>query len=1000
MSRSKHPVYSRPETLDRLDPDRHHVIEASAGTGKTFTIEHLVVDKILREGIDISQMLVVTFTERAAAELRARIRGLLAKLLALRPEPTDSSPTAKPEAVWVIDDEARQRLSNALLRIDQAAISTIHSFCQRLLTENAFAHRRLFAQRLMDGREIFTLAFHDFLREKLAVSPEFVPLLRTRLEQSSGLEESAAVTELEGTLYEAMRCHGRIEPALDETAAEAALKALPRVLPSTDEVWTAYKQGKGRKHEKTIRRIWDEVIDRITRAREATGALRLWTLAEFRQSKDTVEEIASVFAHAALPCAETLMTLVTSVPPQTTLLIHLLLAELRDRVKALKAAQGLYDFDDMLSVVAESLEGPTGATIVETLRQRYRYALIDEFQDTDPVQWNVFRRVFVDEGSESRLLVIGDPKQAIYGFRAADVETYLRARVELCETSDSAQLEKRIVRLRNNFRSSKRMIDAYNLVLSQTPTSGAPLFAHDARITYGPEAEVSCGDDSIRLMDGDEEAAPIHLVAHTLEGKSVAKGALLPPVAQFIAEEVERLLASNMVLTGGKTEPRALRASDIFVLTRDRADGLLVAEQFAQRGIPHAFYKRDGLFKTEEVSDLLDVLEAVQTPDDSQRRSKAWLTPFFGLSLDEVSRAHALGDESEYVARLRQWSEHAARRDFRTLFTALVDESGLARRVAFLGHGEAALANTLRVLDLLLDEARRRHATLGELIERLRAYRAGLASPPMQDADIQPVETDQPAVQIMTMHASKGLEAPVVFLIGGTGSNSRPPYTYRDDDGERCLWFGSLPDELKAAVELEQAREDERLLYVALTRAKVRQYLPLYLKPSDGGDREPALLDGMYGALNTRLFHLLEDSPPSELFELRELEPSEAPVPEEAPELQDWKPSVPLALPDEVHSDRRELVRARRGGIVTSYTALSRHSKAAEPDREDVTGETWTAPAATKDPLTSSAVVGIFLHDALEALRSNTSSGWNRRRRSEKTRSFARSSSPSRIGKA
>ncbi len=142
------------------------------------------------------------------------------------------------------------------------------------------------------------------------------------------------------------------------------MKALPHVLPSPEQVWTAYKPGKGRRREKTILEIWDNLTERITCAREASGAMRLWTLAEFRQSKDTVEEIASVFAHAALPCAETLMTLVTSVPPQTTLLIHLLLPELRDRVKALKAAQGLYDFDDMLSVVAESLEGPTGATIV------------------------------------------------------------------------------------------------------------------------------------------------------------------------------------------------------------------------------------------------------------------------------------------------------------------------------------------------------------------------------------------------------------------------------------------------------------------------------------------------------------------------------------------------------------------------------------------------------------------------------------------------------------
>ncbi len=967
MSVPEFPRYARPLVLDQLTSDGHHVIEASAGTGKTFTLEHLVVDRVL-QGVDLTKILVVTFTDRAAAELRTRIRALLWRLVVAAREPAKPVP----DPAWTLDDDAVKRLLAALSRIDAATISTIHAFCQRLLTENAFAHRRLFSQRLTDGKELFSAVFRDFLRRALKSDADFELLLRPHL--GTGLDEDGAMLEIEKGLYQVVRFHGELEPVLEEDVVVKALAWLPKTLPTGAAIAAAYK---GRMKRELIAEVLQLVLDALAQARTSTGARRWLALGALLDKGGRTEKridyalkaLETTDLGAAATLLETLRALRARIPDAESLLARLYREPLRAALRERKEEQGLFDYDDMLEVVEASLHGEAAEAVKASLRERFSFVLIDEFQDTDPVQWRVFHRLFAEPGSTTSLAVIGDPKQAIYGFRAADVETYLEARQALINEPDEERFEARIVRLTQNFRSSERMIAAYNLILRQASPAEHTFFQADERIAYGPRSEVSCGEPRGRLVDaGGTELEPVHLVQVPLV-KSKAKASTVAPVAAFIAAEVARLLGPGGPRLVDASHPagRSLTARDIYVLSRSGPDSQKVAIELGLRGVPFSFYKLSGLFQTEEVVDLLDVLEAVLEPFDRVRRARAWLTPFFELTPAEVEAALEVSDEHPLVQRLRDWHEHGNRRDYRRLFTALIEDSGLARRAALFPQGERPLTNVQRVLDLLAEESRRRHATLVELVDLLRSWQAGRAQPSQQDADVQPLETERPAVQLMTMHAAKGLEAPVVFLLGGTSAPPNNALHVFHRQSARKGWLGSPPGEIEQLVERETRGEDERLLYVALTRARLRLYLPWFVD----GEGESVELEGPYQVLNARLGQLASTSFDPRHFAVVKVSPATGDDGGEtrAP-TSEWKTPEGLAFDPKLEGARYSLARARRGSLVTSYSQLAARTARLAPtevDREETTGETNYAQTDPNELVTSN-VVGNFLHDALEVL--------------------------------
>ncbi len=344
----------------------------------------------------------------------------------------------------------------------------------------------------------------------------------------------------------------------------------------------------------------------------------------------------------------------------------------------------------------------------------------------------------------------------------------------------------------------------------------------------------------------------MHAFRFFSEREAIAAGAL----GTLVAREVGRILDPEHPWT---LDGRALELQDVFILTRTRSEGRTMGAALRAAGVPHAFYKEDGLFQTDEAREIRTLLAAIVDPGDRAARLAAWMTRFFALPLEDLERARCrlVATLHAYLARLEAWKTLADARHFEHLFQSIVRDSGVVRREIFFADGERELTNTLHIFELLLEQARRAPGTLRDLLLLLGGLVDGSRLPLDLEGNVQRLESERRAVQIMTVHKSKGLEAAVVFVVGGWSGARTDEVRILHQDGRRIAWVGKLRAEVKPLAVEEEREEDQRLMYVALTRAKGRLYLPLVLK-----DGQPAKLRGAYDAVNRRASELFTASSP------------------------------------------------------------------------------------------------------------------------------------------
>lgn len=949
------PRYEKPAILARIPPDRHAVIEASAGTGKTYTLEHLVVDRVLRTDRSITEILVVTFTDKAAAEMRHRIRSLIEKLLAL---PPGQGADLDPERCWILDEEAKLKLQRALREFDSAPISTIHSFCHRILSEHAFANQRLFSERLLSKEELFDEVFQDCLRKHFAKGE--------RAELLERWQRGGSIEGLRELLLAVLSARSRVEPVVDRELPDRLIAEFPTGKDFHAEVLAAAKEHfdavEALLPDMTLRKFGTRlahVQDAVEKMSKVEGWLERFDILWKEMLKSEGSGIHRTWLQSLLgsleameerhPSFERLLPLLRQIEERAgsleALVVQSFLPPLQKELHERKRREGLLDFDDILVELRDSLLGEHGPALVSLLRDKYKLALIDEFQDTDEVQWEIFRRIFFEGGGEHRLALIGDPKQAIYRFRGADVETYLEAKQEVVAAGGV------LVQLDHCYRATEALIDGYNRIFEQE--SEAPLFS--GAIRYEPA--VRCGKKELRLLDASgKEAAPIHVFESAIEKPSAAD---LWPLAHRIAGEIRRIMDPERPLLRfgdeGKESPIAYR--DIYVLYRTTKEGKIFGEVLREAGIPVAFYKADGLFQTAEAFAWLDLLEAIARPSDRSRRLRAWMSPFFCVPFESLKDAAELPHTAPQVAQLWSWKEDADARRYERLFARALDESGIVRR-AILEGGERSLTNLLHISELLLERAGASSCTLDELTDWLRAAVEQREAPEGKDGNQQRLETEREAVQLMTMHASKGLEAAVVFVAGGLRSFQGSETTrVHGKDGQRTSWVGKpLPRWVREADEREEREECERLLYVALTRAKARLYLPVYTR---------ANVSGTYGVLNRRLRHLLDNREHG--FVIEDLDAFASRLAESAEGgTAAWSPPMELLGDVEVDEEAKVALREQRMGFeITSYTRM-RGSRS----KEEIFPEEFTQDMQAREPLPAGTLPGgagsgIFLHEVL-----------------------------------
>lgn len=951
--------YPRPSALAKLGPG-HNVVESSAGTGKTFLLEHLFVDLLLTRGVSIDQILVVTYTEKATAELVLRLRTLLGELAALDAEHPKSKQAAAVAATerWLIDSDAKERIRRALLSFDRANISTIHGFCQRVLREHSFVQGRLFDESLIAEETVVRRAFRDLLRTHAGGEDHVAAVLR------AWLESGKTVKALEDLLC---GCAGKeaaeIRPHFAPARLTSAMHAWPALAWGESALKALLKQEgvPGQSVKGCIARI-DWLVDAVAAARGDGLAF----LSGAGHGSDNAISTTLTFLTERLPTnpkdamlAKTvaaITALAQAVVPFEAAVVQTFLPLVRKRAAEDKRRAGTFDFGDMLTLVGRALAdgSPVRDTLLDALRARYRFALIDEFQDTDEIQWSIFRRVFVDSPRGHALTVIGDPKQAIYGFRGANVAAYLEARRALC-AAGAARLQ-----LDRNYRSTAELISVQNLLFDQ----GAGFFRTDSGIAY--DAPVSCGalERALQAAAG-EPAAPVVVFSLCSKEQSLRAADVQAALQAAIVQEIRALLgpASGLRVRGRPGGRESLKPRDIFVLTFTNSESLTMGEALGRAGIPFAFYKRGKLFESPEADEILRVLRAVAEPEERSLVARALLTRFFDLDLGQAAASLFADVAGEPVLRLRAWAALARKGDVPGLLSALLGDSGILRRELFANGGERALTNTMHVFELLHGEWARTRATLPELIDLLASYIRGTDKPTGDDSDVQRLETERDAVQILTVHTAKGLEADVVFLYGGTGEPANQPACVYQEGGVRVLHVGRLDDEAKRIASQDKADERSRLLYVALTRARYRMYVPHFPEGL-------ARFTGPYRQANDHLRRILGPAldQPDPLFAVRPVDCQAPPTLDAQPAASPAAHTIPvelLALPTEL-PDLAAIKHERRGFLVTSYSAVKRaHADHGSPTEGPGAVDLGRERRQSSDELPGGAETGIFLHDIL-----------------------------------
>ncbi|HKP97309.1 MAG TPA: 3'-5' exonuclease, partial [Fibrobacteria bacterium] len=479
---------------------------------------------------------------------------------------------------------------------------------------------------------------------------------------------------------------------------------------------------------------------------------------------------------------------------------------------------------------------------VRMLRRDYRYCLVDEFQDTDPLQWEIFRRVFLDSGSANPLYLIGDPKQAIYRFRGGDVHTYMEARKAMFALSRQGKAQG--MGLDTNYRSSGAMVQAYNAAF--THAGWFHTLALDPGDTVwrlpaepDPMGYLPVRHGGLAIQDcADATGTPAPIILKDFTGDGAAGGkagpdrpALKRRVNHWIVSEIAALMAAPDRLripdkATGKLRPLAW--GDICVLVRKNPEKDRLEKALGEAGIPVQVNRRSGLYHGDVAGHYLAVLESLEDPRDSGKHARALLTRFFRAAGDAPP---ARPPESPHPL-FEEWTRLADRRRWQRLFHSLLYRTGLLYRESLEEDGDRRIMDFTHIGQNLVQEAIGRNLGLSGLVQHLRDLRAA-APGADEDADMHREESEGGKVVLMTMHVSKGLEFPVVFLACFSGNP--PPAHYKYRDGLHTVYNLDKDDAGARRAYLEESEgEDRRLYYVALTRARYKLFVPLLPKGGAG----------------------------------------------------------------------------------------------------------------------------------------------------------------------
>ncbi len=801
------------------------LIEASAGTGKTYAIVALYLRLLLEERRDVSEILAVTFTEAATQELRGRLhQALLAAQAALEGD-AGGQDVFMAELMTRLPDkpEALERVRDAIIRLDEAAVYTIHGFCHRVLRDHAFeCGVDLHSSLGKDEVALQHTLIEDFWRRRIQYAP---------------VEEFSWIYP----------CWNHPEALLNEVKKLARFPGLRLLgVPTASELATTAAQVQGLHTQ--LCADWvvhrPELLEVLENDPYLARNVKTYRADKLEAATSALDELFAVpISTAILPADIGLFTterLQNSVkpaaakkgngPPEHPFFdlcgnyVQASEAWLQGRRAGLLAEAMVWfqeegerrrlqaqewNFDDLLAEVQRAVTGPAGSHIGTQLRSRFPVALIDEFQDTDPLQWDIFHALWVGP-AETGLFLVGDPKQAIYGFRGADVFTYFRARTMVGSQAASFSMA-------TNWRASSALVGGLNRLFGEVPNP----FLYVDSIQYHPvEAAGQTDERPLRLVGKQPAPLQFWLLERGEKQKIIPKNMARESLAAACAAEIARLLtlaAQGEALIGED----ALQPADMAVLVRTNDEAALLCRHLMATGVASVYSSRSSVYESDEAADLHWLLAALAEPGDARRIAAALGTALMGIDGQQLLAFHEdPAVRVRWVQCFQRHHRHWCERGFIPMLYRLLWEQGIPGRL--LGHadGERRLTNLLHLAELL-QQADKDQAGPETL---LRWYQQARANPNgEQDEQQLRLESDARRVQVLTVHRSKGLQYPIVFLPflwDGRDEEKGDTVLFHDADGVHSADLGSdQRSEHIKRMGREARAEAVRLCYVALTRA-------------------------------------------------------------------------------------------------------------------------------------------------------------------------------------
>ena len=828
------------------------LIEASAGTGKTFTIAALYVRLILGHDLDRTlhgrelfppDILVVTFTEAATKELRERVRNRLSQAARYFSQlAEDGDEFLEQLRASYLSSEwpaCAYRLKLAANWMDEAAIYTIHGWCNRTLQQHAFDSGSLFRQEVNnDDQDLLNEVVRDYWRTF------FYPLNET---------QCLAVFKL---AYTPEDLANTIKPLLFETEL-LRLEEVEGNIVDVFKVWEKWEQER-RELEHDARFSWHENKEDLHKClitavnnrwlngnqyKQTTISNKLESLAAWAQGDipfkiDALEKFghqkllsglvkahqdkADQFQRHTFLIIDNLISHTQQEPDTNKKLRLHAINWIRNRYDQVKRNAAQMTYDDMLTRLDKALQGDNGQQLADVIRQQYPIALFDEFQDTDPIQYRIISTVYPAK-SDTGLgcFMIGDPKQAIYSFRGADIYTYLKAHQATAGQHYT---------LGTNYRSTTALVDGINQVFLQADQQdeGAFRFKNENDNPL-PFIKVNAkGRDDEWVIDS--QPAPALTLWHWESTDPIGMPDYREKLADVTASEIVRLLnkanqGAGFKMRSGKITP--IQPSDIAILVRSGTEAKVMRAALANRRLRSVYLsERDSIYATREATDLLFWLKAMAEPRNERKVRTALSTATIGWDYQTLQNLtqDELGWE-QHLERFLGYHQCWQQDGILPALRQFINDYSLHVRLTDDNEGERCLTNLLHLAELLQQASSQlegKPALIRHLAEEIAA------TDQANDENVIRLESDANLIKVITIHKSKGLEYPLVFLpfiCSFREVNSRTSYyRYHDNDQNLCIDL-ELADEYKALSDKERLQEDIRLLYVAMTRAQYACWL-------------------------------------------------------------------------------------------------------------------------------------------------------------------------------